>query len=195
MNAETKNNRPKQGQNRNRRPGGKPGPRPGGKPGGGSGGGPKGNRRPRYRGKGRGPGQGQGQKPGNPLDALYRKYFNLLDQHLVARKKYFGFFFRSDPNQKAKLERVFYNTLDQLRKFEATLKDDQKVLLEKRVNGLELDSTYSTNHELEFEAEKIEHEGDYDDPHYLPSQIDSSFQSDTEESVGSIDDYKKLKGL
>lgn len=187
MNADAKNAPPKKVQNQNRRPGNRPANQSGKKPGNNY----NRNKNSRNRNRNRGPNQGLGQGP----DAVFKKYINFLDQHLIARKKYFGFFFRSDPNQKIKLEKVFYNTLNQLRNFEDSLKDEQKAILEKIVNGLELDCTYSKNHDLKFEGEKIEHECDFDDPHYLPSQIEANFMKDNEESVGSIEDYKRLKGL
>ena len=40
-----------------------------------------------------------------------------------------------------------------------------------------------------------EESSQFEDPHLLISQTQESFTQDTEESVGSIEDYKRLKGL
>lgn len=129
------------------------------------------------------------------LDRAYEKYQNLLDQHLIARKKYFELFYRADPQQKNKLERNFYQTLYDLRDFEDKATDEIKDFLKIKTNGRAEDFIYSDNHALEKNG-KLEIEGDrFEDPHFLPSQARANFAGDTEESSGTLDDYKSYKGL
>ncbi len=129
------------------------------------------------------------------LDRAYEKYQNLLDQHLIARKKYFELFYRADPQQKNKLERNFYQTLNDLRDYEEKLTPETKEFLEFKTNGKAIDTIYSNNHELlsngstEIENDKIE------DPHLLASQIKADYSKDTEESNGTLEDYKMYKGI
>jgi len=127
-------------------------------------------------------------------DMVCLKYNNLLEQHLLARKKYFALYHRADPNQKAKLERIYTNTISKLREFERSLTGEKKDVFEKHFHSLKVDHEYSSNHELNPVAEHVSHQGDFKDPHYLEMQIESDFSSDTEESSGSIEDYKSYKG-
>ena len=73
-------------------------------------------------------------KPMTPARVIL-KYDNLLEQHLVARRKYFEMHGRSEGRQKEKLEKNFYKTLDDLRFFEMGLKDWQKEALEKKTEA------------------------------------------------------------
>jgi hypothetical protein len=134
-----------------------------------------------------------------PLDSLIRKYGNILELHLAARKKYHDLFFRADPRQKARLQRNYYQTLENLRKFENNLKPDEKEIFLKNYRTLTPDTTYSANHEIQSENQQNlvgnNEDRSFEDPHCLSSQKDHSFSEDMEESVGSFDDYKKLKGL
>jgi hypothetical protein len=130
-----------------------------------------------------------------PEELITLKYNNLLEQHLLARKKYFALFHRADPNQKAKLERIYYNTVSKLREFEDSLTGEKKELFEKHFHSLKKDHAYSTNHELPVIAEHVSHQGDFEDPHYLELQKEADFSEDTDESTGSIEDYKAYKGL
>ncbi|OUR97195.1 hypothetical protein A9Q84_12780 [Halobacteriovorax marinus] len=127
-------------------------------------------------------------------DMVTLKYNNLLEQHLLARKKYFALFHRADPNQKAKLERIYANTISKLREFERNLSGEKKDLFEKHFHSLKVDLEYSSNHEISPVAEHVSHQGDFKDPHYLEVQIESDYKEDTEESMGSIEDYKAYKG-
>ncbi|MFZ8932334.1 MAG: hypothetical protein ACO20H_10055 [Bacteriovoracaceae bacterium] len=128
----------------------------------------------------------------SPEERIFKKYMNLLEQHIVARKKFYELFFRADPNQKVKLEKAFNNTIEQVRSFEDSLSQDEKKLLNSRINKYKEDIDYSQNHSLE------ENKAQYDvieDPHLLPSQKSTEFKEDTEESIGSIEDYQAYKGL
>jgi hypothetical protein len=144
------------------------------------------------------PNQGNVQRPQNenrpvPIDRIYEKYQNLLDQHLIARKKFHDLFYRADLPQKNKLERLFYSSLRDLRDFESKLLPAEKELFEKRNNGLALDKTYSElNGIIEEISTQIENPAP-SDPHYMQSQKNVSHREDKEESVGSKNDYEKYK--
>ena len=194
----TPNSNANPGQNRNERPQGSAqaqqaqGQRP---PGSGQ------RRRRPHHNRGRNPNQ-QGQSQNNTsthqglnIERIYEKYLNLLDQHLIARRKYHDLFYRADPAQKNKLERNFYNTLNDIRDFESKLAPEARELFEKRNNGLNPDRIYTTNHAIAVEGENPPPESEWNDPHLLKSQQVANYQEDTEESVGTADDYLKYKNL
>jgi hypothetical protein len=176
-------------------------------------------RRNRYRGGGGG-GSAQGQprsgaegrnrdfqsssrrRPGRTLTSnqVLVKYDNLLEQHLITRRKYYEYFNRVDDRQLRRLEKNFFASIEHLRRFEASLEPWQREALEKRkTERYKLDLTYSLNRNLdpsqlpqvEISAEEIE------DPHFTDSQKEAfdAYKEDTEESEGSYEDYLKLKGL
>lgn len=127
------------------------------------------------------------------------KYDNLLEQHLVTRKKYFEYFNRVDERQLKKLEKNFFDSIEHLRRFEESLESWQREALEKRkTERYKLDLTYSQNRGwIPEEMTKIEvAPTEIEDPHFKESQkfAFEEYKDDTEESVGSIDDYLKLKG-
>jgi len=129
------------------------------------------------------------------FEKIERAYLNLLEKHLESRKKYYDLFHRADPRQLSKLERSFYRTLTELREYEDNIKPEYKDRFEAKYNGLKLDHTYSSNHEISPEQEDVPTQGEFEDPHLLTIQKETSFVEDTEESMGSIEDYKKYKGL
>ncbi len=131
----------------------------------------------------------------SPLEKLYRKYENLLEQHLIARKKYYEYFHRADPKQKIKLENNFTRTVKELRDFEMSLEGEDKNKFLEKYDSYNLDTTYTSNRDMPIEGDKVNVEGDFEDPHYLPSQAESDFSADTEESMGTMDDYLAYKGL
>jgi hypothetical protein len=131
----------------------------------------------------------------SPLEKLFRKYDNLLEQHLIARKKYYEFFHRADPRQKVKLEGNFVRSIKEVREFEESLHGEDKEKFLQKYDGYTLDTTYTSNREMPIEGDKVSFEGEFEDPHYLPSQAESDFSADTEESSGTMDDYLAYKGL
>jgi len=131
----------------------------------------------------------------SPLEKLFRKYDNLLEQHLVARKKYYEFFHRADPRQKVKLENNFTKTIKEVRDFEESLSGEDKEKFLAKYDSYTLDTTYTSNRDMPIEGDKVSFQGDFEDPHYLPSQKESDFSDDTEESSGSLEDYLAYKGL
>ncbi|MFT6604279.1 MAG: hypothetical protein ACJARO_001798, partial [Bacteriovoracaceae bacterium] len=128
-------------------------------------------------------------------ESIYIKYLTLMEHHLTARKKYFALFDRADPQQKAKLERNFTGSMAKVREFEEALSDEDLALFKAKVNGLKNDTTYSENHEIPFEADPVPFDSEAAEPHYLETQKSSDFSDDTEESVGSMEDYLSYKGV
>lgn len=127
------------------------------------------------------------------------KYDNLLEQHLITRRKYYEYFNRVDERQLYKLEKNFYDSIEHLRRFEANLEPWQREALEKRkTERYKLDLTYSNNRgwnpeevaQADFQPDENE------DPHFKDSQKEAfeEYKEDTEESVGTYEDYLKLKG-
>lgn len=127
------------------------------------------------------------------------KYDNLLEQHLITRRKYYEYFNRVDERQLYKLEKNFYDSIEHLRRFEASLEPWQREALEKRkTERYKLDLTYSMNRgwnpeevaQADFQPDENE------DPHFKESQKEAfeEYKEDTEESVGTYEDYLKLKG-
>lgn len=131
----------------------------------------------------------------NPIDKIEKSYLNLIEKHLACRKKYFELYHRADPKQLAKLERLFYQSLQELRDYEVNLKPEMQELYQKKYNNLENDSDYSNNHQIPFQADKVEDDTVFEDPHYLESQKQSEWAQDTEESSGTMDDYRSYKGI
>lgn len=127
------------------------------------------------------------------------KYDNLLEQHLITRKKFFEYFNRVDDRQLRKLEKNFFDSIEHLRRFEEGLEPWQREALEKRkTERYRPDLTYSLNRGwIPEEMTKVEVENsEIEDPHFKESQkvAFEEYKDDTEESVGSYEDYLKLKG-
>ena len=179
------------------------------------------NRRRRHRGN-RSGGSGQAnpnQGPGQPRAAslggnrnrrphgrvltsnqVLVKYDNLLEQHLITRRKYYEYYNRVDERNLYRLEKNFFDSIEHLRRFEAGLDPWQREALEKRkTERYRIDATYSENRGLDPLAEQpIEVAAeDIEDPHFKETQKEAyaEYQDDTEESVGTFEDYLKLKGL
>ncbi len=126
------------------------------------------------------------------------KYDNLLEQHLITRRKYYEYFNRVDERQLYKLEKNFYDSIEHLRRFEEGLEPWQREALEKRkTERYRKDLTYSANHGLDPEEAAVEVAPDeIEDPHFKETQKEAfeEYKDDTEESVGTFEDYLKLKG-
>lgn len=128
------------------------------------------------------------------------KYDNLLEQHLITRRKYYEYFNRVDERQLYKLEKNFFDSIEHLRRFEANLEPWQRETLEKRkTERYKLDLTYSNNRDWNpEEIAKADFQPDEnEDPHFKDSQKEAfeEYKDDTEESEGTYEDYLKLKGL
>lgn len=128
------------------------------------------------------------------------KYDNLLEQHLITRRKYYEYFNRVDDRQLRRLEKNFFDSIEHLRRFEANLEPWQREALEKRkTERYKLDLTYSMNRGWNpEEIAKADFQPDEnEDPHFKDSQKEAfeDYKDDTEESVGTYEDYLKAKGL
>lgn len=128
------------------------------------------------------------------------KYDNLLEQHLITRRKYYEYFNRVDDRQLRKLEKNFFDSIEHLRRFESNLEPWQREALEKRkTERYKLDLTYSNNRNWNPEEIAKEHfaPDENEDPHFKDSQKEAfeEYKDDTEESEGTYEDYLKLKGL
>jgi hypothetical protein len=138
---------------------------------------------------------------GRPLtvNQVIVKYDNLLEQHLIMRRKYHDYFNRVDDRQLRRLEKNFFDSIEHLRRFEANLEPWQREALEQRkTERYRPDLTYSTNHGLDPAAGQIEvAPEEIEDPHFKDSQKEAfaEYKEDTEESEGTFEDYLKLKGL
>ena len=132
------------------------------------------------------------KKPLTP-ERIHAKYDNLLEQHIVARRKFFEVNGRGNTKQTEKARAHFYRSIEQLRNFEAKLKDWQKEVLDKKTELYKPDLDFSMTHNLP------EHDQEHalailadGDPHILDSQKED-FSHDTEESVGTMEDYEQYK--
>lgn len=196
----------------------------GGQQGGGGGQGGGGNRRRRYRGNRSGGQGGQAQQPqyqegqnrnlnaqgpsrsrrggsGRVLttNQVLIKYDNLLEQHLITRKKYYEYFNRVDDRQLYKLEKNFFDSIEHLRRFEYNLEPWQREALEiRKTERYRMDLTYSNNRNWDpYEIAEAGYDPDpHEDPHFKESQKEAfeEYREDDEESVGTFEDYLKLKG-
>ncbi len=130
------------------------------------------------------------------FEKIERSYLVLTEKHIQARKKYYEFYHRANPQQLAKLERQFYQSLKEIRDFEDSISEEFKEQFNAKFNGLRLDTTYTENHEINSEGQlEVAAEGPFEDPHLLRIQQESNYADDDEESSGSLDDYLRYKGL
>lgn len=146
-------------------------------------------------------------RPKTGVDAIYDRYYQLVQDYVNARKKYYEFYYRADDNQMRKIEDQYHRSIFALRDFEKGLEEWKKEFLLKKVDMFKFDTTYSENRKYVEGPQKghygllpiqVENpgEGPFENPHVLQTQIQrQSYKDDTEESVGTIEDYKRLKGL
>ena len=126
---------------------------------------------------------------------VLQKYDNLLEQYVVARRKYFELYGRASGKQLDKVERNYQTSLKNLRNFEDKLEDWQREVLKKKINLYKEDREFSTNHNLTPEGDTVSFTGEFEDPHLLPTQKASEWSKDTEESEGTMEDYEKYKSI
>ena len=157
--------------------------------------------RPQNNGGGGGGGNRNRRSHGRPLtqNQVLVKYDNLLEQHLITRRKYFEYFNRSDERQLYRLEKNFFDSIEHLRRFEAGLEPWQREALEKhKTERYRPDLTYSLNRGLDtsIPAPVEVSPDEIEDPHFKESQKEAyvEYKEDNEESVGTFEDYLKLKG-
>ena len=127
---------------------------------------------------------------------VLQKYDNLLEQHLIARKKFSEVHARVSGKQLEKVKMNLEKTRKALYQYESTLKVDwQKDIIKERLDLYPSDRQFSKTHDLEPIGEEVPFEGEFPDPHLLPTQKESSWAEDKEESTGSFEDYEKYKQL
>lgn len=129
------------------------------------------------------------------LNEVILKYQNLMDQHIMARKKLFELFFRKDPRRIEKLKRNFERTGQDIRNFERQLSPEFKKVLETRTEGYPLDLDYSASSDEKRETPPT---SDPESQLYHISEVQKerpSYAEDREESRGTMDDYLKYKEL
>ncbi len=126
---------------------------------------------------------------------VLQKYENLMEQHAIARKKYFEVFGRITGKQFDKVQQNFNKTLKAIVDYKNSLKDWQKEVLDKKLDFYPPDRQYTTTHELEPVGDEVPFEGDFEDPHLLVTQKEHEWSNDKEESSGTYDDYKAYKGI
>lgn len=126
---------------------------------------------------------------------ILQKYDNLLEQHIVARRKYYEMHGRAQGRQLEKIENNFIRTMEQMKKFESGLKDWQLEVLKEKIDRYPEDRQFSKTHDLEPKGEDVPFAGDFEDPHLLPTQKECDYSDDTEESMGTMEDYQNYKGL
>ena len=129
-------------------------------------------------------------------DKLEKSYMILMEKYLHARRKYHDNFYKAKGDQLKNLEASFIRALDEVRKFEAEVPEHLREKFDQKGNKENLDLIYSENHQIEAfpEVTPIPEE-EIIDPHLLTSQIQTDYKNDTEESSGTMDDYKRYKGL
>jgi hypothetical protein len=125
---------------------------------------------------------------------VLQKYDNLLEQHLIARRKFSEVHGRVSGKQLSKVTSNLEKTRKSLHEYESTLqKDWQTDIIKQRLNLSPEDRQFSTTHGLEPVGDEVSFEGEFPDPHLLVTQKETSWSSDTEESVGTTEDYEKYK--
>lgn len=126
---------------------------------------------------------------------ILQKYDNLMEQYLVARRKFFETQAKTNLKQKEKIIKSYQTSLKNLRTFEIGLEDWQKDVLKEKINAFPLDRQYTSEHNIEPIGDEVSFVGEFDDPHLLPTQKAEDWASDTDESSGSIEDYYSYKGI
>jgi hypothetical protein len=128
-------------------------------------------------------------------DKIIAKYDNLNELHQLARKKLYEMFFRSNKDQKRKLNDKFNSTLKGVRDYETGLKDWEKEALDKRIDGYPMDTTYTTNNNIPVDLKDPEPE-EIKDEHVNQVQHDRpDYTNDKDESEGAMEDYYTFKGI
>jgi hypothetical protein len=129
------------------------------------------------------------------FENIFRKYEQFLELHISARRKLFEMQGSVDNRNFKKLEQTFFTTQKQFYDFERNLSPETKQKLGEKIGEKPIDTDYSRAHNiLNFQPEPID-ATEKCDPHTLDSQHKIKFSSDNEESIGTFDDYKQLKGL
>lgn len=126
---------------------------------------------------------------------IHQKYDNLLEQHLIARKKFYEMHGRLTGKQLEKVKFNYHKTMKALYEYEKTLpKEWQKDVLKTKLDLYPADRQFTTTHEIEPVGELEEVDPSFD-IHLTSVQTSHEWGLDKEESSGTIDDYKAYKGI
>lgn len=130
---------------------------------------------------------------GRPED-LNKKWDRLKDSYMVARKKFFDNYHATEGSHaKDKLENDYFEALKNLRTFEEFLQKNHRPLFARTTAQYRPDVDYSTAHttdDFPLPPNLVPSE----DVHIIPRQTErAKFQDDVEESVGTMEDYYKIK--
>ena len=128
---------------------------------------------------------------GSSIEKLQKKYMLLVDGLKLKRAKYFDEFHHHDPNRVAKLRKAFEKASKELFDFEQSLSAEQRIELLKENAP---DQSYSTSNNQSTLGENVPTDIEPLNPHLLKTQIDTDYKTDTEESVGTMEDYRSYKG-
>jgi hypothetical protein len=141
--------------------------------------------------------KGNSQRGALPSDKLSNQYLELLERLLKARNDLFYSVYKANDQRRRKLENNYSNALQRLRDFEVKLPENKKLIFEKKYHSAPEDLVYSANHQGDLEeycgSENFELPTEFSDPHLREQQVQSEFKDDSEESVGSMEDYQAYK--
>lgn len=135
------------------------------------------------------------KSPKSAIESMLKKYEYLMSLHLAARKKRHDLYYKADVNQKRKLDKNFNSTIEQVDKLVSTLSPQQRVALDNHIVFFKKDTSYSESNPEADIIDSIPQPEEIVDPHYLNTQEESSFCDDIEDSSGTMEDYKKYKGI
>lgn len=131
-----------------------------------------------------------------PLTAgkMLLKYENLMEQYILARRKFYDLFGREKKEKQLdKAKRNYNKSLEDLRGFETKLSEPHKEILDKKINAYPEDRHYTTSNNIEPVGDIVAFTGNFEDPHLLNTQKSENWAADTEESSGTIEDYQRYK--
>ena len=128
-------------------------------------------------------------------DKIVKAYYVLIEKLQIARRKYYDDFHHQDPNRVKKLRRIFESTIAELRDWESALDPEQQKLISNIKNSDDL--TYSTINNISPIGVNEVVDEEIRDPHFITKQKEAidTYKEDTEESVGTMDDYRSYKGI
>ena len=118
-----------------------------------------------------------------------------MKAHLEARARYFGLFHRARSRELDRLERAFSSTMEAVRRHERSVEPRHREAFLSAIGETgDIELSYARNHGLMDVAGGYPCEGDGADPHLTLSQREASWADDDEESVGTMEDYRRAKG-
>ena len=124
--------------------------------------------------------------------SFLKEYESFIRNHDEARKRYFEQYCISYDQRRRQLEVRFFKAVEKLRKFEDQMTEEQwAVVHRKKWKIYHKDSTYSENHNLTGPEAPAK---EFTDSMMTSVQLNlKGFSEDMEESIGTIEDYKKYQ--